>query len=197
MSLKYFNEDNEFIKGECESCGRVLKLKRNSLTESSAGYDTGISGVMCPCGTIHYSIKGKKQISSFTNLKSSNIESDKNNNFLIPIILVIIAVVWAISSFSHSSSSPTETTSTGTSFSNGQSIILSADTPVCSSKENVDKLINYVREKNNSAVNTMYARGEVKDLPKGTKVNVIKAGIVTEVETENGTHWFAPMELFK
>lgn len=194
MSLKYFNEDNEFIKGECESCGRVLKLKRNSLTESTVGYDTGISGVMCPCGTIHYSIKGKKQTSSFTNLKPSNIESNKNNNFVIPMILIIIAVVWAISSFSHSSSSSSSSSELPQS---GQSITLSDVTPVCSSKENLDKLLSYIREKNNSGIQSMYSRGEVKDLQKGTKVNVTKAGIVTEIETSGGQKWYAPMEAIK
>jgi len=79
---------------------------------------------------------------------------------------------------------------------NGQSITLSNKTPVCSSKQNVDKLLFYLNQKNDSGVQSMYNGGEVKDLPKGTKVNVVNIGLVTEVET-SGTHWFAPMELFK
>lgn len=100
---------------------------------------------------------------------------------------------------SQSSSSPSSSSSSSSSSipQTGQSITLSDVTPVCSSKENVDKLLSYLREKNDSGLKSMYSRGEVKDLPKGTKVNVVKMGLVTEVETASGTHWFAPMEMFK
>jgi hypothetical protein len=80
---------------------------------------------------------------------------------------------------------------------NGQSIILPSDTPVASSKENVDKIISYVKNKNGSALNNMELQGDATVLSKGTKVNVVKVGIVTEIETEQGIHWFAPIENFK
>lgn len=79
----------------------------------------------------------------------------------------------------------------------GQSITLSQDTPVCSSKENVNKMISYVQNNNNDGASEMEKNGEATVLPAGTKVNIVKSGIVTEIETESGEKWFAPNEVIK
>ncbi|NFS07349.1 hypothetical protein FDE99_06195 [Clostridium botulinum] len=88
-------------------------------------------------------------------------------------------------------------TSSSSSLSSGERITLSEEAVVCSSKENVDKMIDYIREKNSAGKQEMYERGDATILPKGTEVNVVKVGIVTEVETENGTTWYAPIEVFQ
>lgn len=82
--------------------------------------------------------------------------------------------------------------------SNGQSITLSKDAPVASTKGNVDKIISYLRNNNGSAIHQMELDGEAKTLKQGTKINIINAGTITEVEVVNtGEHWFAPNEIFK
>lgn len=88
-------------------------------------------------------------------------------------------------------------TSSSSNLSSGQSITLSDDTPTCSSKENVDKMIDFVQNKNSAGEQGMLDRGEAKILPKGTKVNIIKVGTVVEMEDENGTKYFAPEEAVK
>lgn len=88
-------------------------------------------------------------------------------------------------------------TSSTSNLSSGERITLKDDAFVCSSKENVDKLIDYIREKNSSGEQEMIDRGEVITLTKGTEVNIVKVGIVTEIETGNGEKWFAPIEVFQ
>jgi hypothetical protein len=79
----------------------------------------------------------------------------------------------------------------------GQSIILSDDTPVCSSKDNVDKMISYVKNKNTSATQGMMLRGEADILSKGTKINVVKIGTITQIETDSGATWYTIKEMLK
>lgn len=104
------------------------------------------------------------------------------------ILLLVFSIFFLVGCGSDSASSTLK---------DGQSITLSDVTPVCSSKDNVDKLISYMQQKNNSGIKSMYINGEVKDLPKGSRVNVVNTGIVTEIETSDGSHWYGPMELFK
>ena len=111
------------------------------------------------------------------------------------IISIFISFIISLSFISCGSSSSSSSTTLHT----GQSLALSKDAPVCSSKENVDKMINFVKEKNSSGQDQMLARGEAKILPKGTQVNVISisATLVVEVETQDGKKWFAPDSAFK
>lgn len=77
----------------------------------------------------------------------------------------------------------------------GKEVILKQDTPVCSSKKNVDTMINYVSNHNNNGINTMIQSGEAEVLPAGSKVNVVDAGILTtEIQDEYGQHWFTPRD---
>lgn len=85
----------------------------------------------------------------------------------------------------------------GSSLSSGQRITLSSDTPVCSSKDNVDKVINFVNQNNEQGLEEMESSGEACTLPAGTEVNIIKTGIVIEIETSSGSHYFAPKEVIK
>lgn len=80
----------------------------------------------------------------------------------------------------------------------GQNIILSKNTPVCSSKDNLDKMLSFINANNNEAVNNMILKGQATILSKGTQVNVIDSGIlVTEIETLSGESWFAPREVIQ
>ena len=57
--LKYFGEDDDFIKGECCSCKRVLKIPWQSVWFSGALLEVNDSkGIACPCGLIHKKIEG-------------------------------------------------------------------------------------------------------------------------------------------
>lgn len=106
------------------------------------------------------------------------------------IISAIICLLIMLSLIGCSSSSSSNITT-------GQSITLSDDTLVCTSKANEDKLISFINANNTSGENGMIQRGEAVILPKGTKVNIIDAGITTEIETQDGQDYFAPMELIK
>lgn len=90
-----------------------------------------------------------------------------------------------------------ESSSTSSSLNSGERITLSDDVPACSSKENVDKMIDYIKEENSAGKQEMISRGDAIILPKGTEVNIVKVGIIVEVETENGETWFTPIEAFE
>lgn len=90
-----------------------------------------------------------------------------------------------------------DSSSTSSSLTSGKRITLSDDAPVCSSKENVDKMIDYIRENNSAGKQEMINRGDATILPKGTEINIVKGGIVVEIETKDGTTWFAPKEVFE
>ena len=58
--LKYFGEDDDFVKGECSSCQRVLKIPWNSLWFSGTLFETNDPrGISCPCGMIYKTIERK------------------------------------------------------------------------------------------------------------------------------------------
>ncbi|KLU59955.1 hypothetical protein CEB3_c33860 [Peptococcaceae bacterium CEB3] len=62
MSLTYFGEDDNFIKGECSECGRVLKIRREYAKETSHGYDLNPPGIKCFCGTTYLRITSKLEV---------------------------------------------------------------------------------------------------------------------------------------
>ncbi|WP_035290923.1 hypothetical protein [Clostridium sp. KNHs214] len=86
------------------------------------------------------------------------------------------------------------TTNSNINYNSGEEITLAEDAPCCSSKSNVDKMIDYVRENNKNAQDRMLSNGEAKVIPKGSKVTIVSLGIVVEIETEDGESWFAPCE---
>ena len=89
------------------------------------------------------------------------------------------------------------TTNTSKDFKEGEEITLSSDASVCSSRDNVDKMINYVQNKNEQAIENMENKGESKVIPKGSNITIVKLGIVVEIEDSNGQNWYAPYEVFK
>ncbi|NFT02951.1 hypothetical protein FDF18_06465 [Clostridium sporogenes] len=121
----------------------------------------------------------------------------KKNKFF-KMVLLCLSIVLCMGVFvgcgDEDESSSTSSTSN---LSSGERITLSEEAVVCSSKENVDKLIDYIREENSAGKQEMYERGDAITLPQGTEVNIVKVGIVTEVETGNGETWFAPIEVFQ
>lgn len=77
----------------------------------------------------------------------------------------------------------------------GQSITLNKDTLVCSSRDTLDKMLSFLNANNKEAASNMLLNGQATMLKKGTKVNVIDSGIiVTQIETLDGSNWFAPRE---
>ncbi|NFE72564.1 hypothetical protein FC758_01295 [Clostridium botulinum] len=87
--------------------------------------------------------------------------------------------------------------SSKTTLHSGESLTLSKDAPVCSSKENVKKMISFINEKNDDGQNRMISNGEAKILSKGTKVDIVKIGATVEMETSDNKKWFAPIEVVK
>lgn len=72
---------------------------------------------------------------------------------------------------------------------------LKKDELVCSSKANLDKLLSLINKKNNDGENQMLLNGQATLLRKGTKINIIDAGVsVSEIETSSGEHWFTTRE---
>ena len=90
-----------------------------------------------------------------------------------------------------------ENSSSDTNLKNGQRLTLKEDTPVATSKDGVDKIIDYENQKNEKGLDDMEANGETTVLSKGTEVNVVDVGITTEVQTDDGTDYYAPEELFE
>lgn len=111
------------------------------------------------------------------------------------IITILISCILILSLVSCGSSSSTSTSSK-TTLHSGQSITLKDDTLVCSSKNNLDKMLSFMSQKNKDGQNQMLLNGQATILSKGTKVNVTSVGITTEVES-NGKKWYAPMEVFQ
>lgn len=98
-------------------------------------------------------------------------------------------------SSSTSSSNKNSSQSNDKTLRSGQSIVLNKDELVCSSKENLDKLLSFINQKNKDGENQMLLNGQATFLRKGTKLNVIDGGIaVTEIETSTGEHWFTTRE---
>lgn len=58
--MKYFNEDEQYIKGECLNCNRVLKIKRDSTQKTSEGFAL-TPPIRCHCGSVHAAIQGFTQ----------------------------------------------------------------------------------------------------------------------------------------
>lgn len=58
--MLYFSEDNEFIKAECETCGRVLKVHKVFADAAPVGYSLN-TPVKCKCGSINRIIKGNAE----------------------------------------------------------------------------------------------------------------------------------------
>jgi len=108
------------------------------------------------------------------------------------IISILICCVFLLMFTGCDSGSSNKTT-----LHSGQSLTLSNDTPVCSSKENLDKMISFISQKNDDGENQMIASGKAKILSKGTKVNIISTGTTIEIETSDNKKWFAPMEVIK
>lgn len=104
--------------------------------------------------------------------------------------------IYSSSPVTFSSLNKVSSTSSKTTLHSGQSVTLSDGTLVCSSKENLSKMLSFMREKNKDGQNQMLINGQTTILSKGTKVNVINTGITAEIEV-NGEKWFAPYELIK
>lgn len=126
---------------------------------------------------------------------------------LLGVILAILAFAYFIhwgtvngtgTGFSSNSSNSSNTsTKTNSSYSSGDRITLSDDAPVCTSKENVRKMISYVQKGNKAGQEEMLKRGQATILYKGTEINIIKSGTITEIETKSGLKYFAPREAIK
>lgn len=100
-----------------------------------------------------------------------------------------------INNNSSNSSATTKSYTNDKTLRSGQSIVLNKDELVCSSKANLDKLLSFINKKNKDGENQMLLNGQATFLRKGTKLNVIDAGIaVSEIETSNGQHWFTTRE---
>jgi tellurium resistance protein TerD len=56
--MKYFGEDDDYIKGECENCGRVLKIKREGTRKNDDIYILN-PHIRCYCGKIHEKIEAQ------------------------------------------------------------------------------------------------------------------------------------------
>lgn len=65
MPLKYYSEDDEYIKAECSECGKVLKISRGFITASNSMYKIDPPGFKCVCGTLH--------TTPFKKVESSNV----------------------------------------------------------------------------------------------------------------------------
>ena len=79
----------------------------------------------------------------------------------------------------------------------GSSVTLTDGGIFCSSKKNVDKMIDFISAKNKDGQNKMFSNGEAIIIEKGEKVNITDKGMaITEVEYKN-QKWYAPMEVVK
>lgn len=110
---------------------------------------------------------------------------------ILSIILVSIIMIFSLVGCDDTSSS------SNSSLHSGQRLKLSQEGLFCSSKENVDKMLDYMDQKNSKGQNEMISQRKAIVLPKDTEINIRHIGMVTEIETANGEKWFAPSETIK
>jgi len=77
--MKYFGQDEMYILAECEQCGRVLKMKRENITATEAGFNIN-SNLKCPCGKICTRIAGKTKYTPTTNSSQLKCPKCKSTN---------------------------------------------------------------------------------------------------------------------
>lgn len=56
--MKYFGKDEISVKGECESCGKMLKIDNQKVSETAEGFKI-YPPAACTCGEIHETIYRK------------------------------------------------------------------------------------------------------------------------------------------
>ena len=60
--MKYFSEDSDYFKAECEICNRILKIKKEQVIPNHTGFSLNPpGGIQCFCGTVHHIISGTTQ----------------------------------------------------------------------------------------------------------------------------------------
>lgn len=109
--------------------------------------------------------------------------------------IILLVLMSILSIFIFVGCGDTETSSSNSdnlvNIRDGQEITLSEMIIVCSSKDNVDHMLDYVSEENQTAINRMFLNGEAKYIQEGEKVTIVDAGFsVTEIQDENGETWF-------
>ncbi|KJR45065.1 Phage protein [Desulfosporosinus sp. I2] len=79
--MKYFGQDELYVLAECDSCGRVLKMKRENLTPTGSGFNIN-SNSKCPCGRGCLTIEGKptSKVASTTNGSQLKCPKCKSTN---------------------------------------------------------------------------------------------------------------------
>ncbi|MBU3114339.1 hypothetical protein [Clostridium lacusfryxellense] len=112
------------------------------------------------------------------------------NKKVISILLVGICVIFlaACSNSNSDSSIP----------SIGENIILSDNVLCGTSKDNLDKALSFISEKNSEGLDGMLSSGEAFEFSKGTKINIIGAKSASfEIEDNNGKSGYTIMEAVK
>ncbi|KUO65572.1 MAG: hypothetical protein APF84_14715 [Gracilibacter sp. BRH_c7a] len=116
-----------------------------------------------------------------------------NKKRILYVTLCLILMMLVVVGCGESSSSSSADLKDGDS----QSLKLIDDVLVCSSKENVEKMISYIRKSDLTAVEDMQLSGQATILKSGTIIKIIDDGNVTEIETQSGEKWFGPREIFE
>lgn len=81
--MKYFSEDSEYINAECESCKRILKIKKEQTVPNPTGFTLNPpGGIRCICGVIHHEIIGHEDCST-TNYYSGSSRAS-NSKMICP-----------------------------------------------------------------------------------------------------------------
>lgn len=115
--------------------------------------------------------------------------------------IILLVLMSLLSLFVFVGCGDTETTSSSSDnfvdIRDGQEITLSEMIIVCSSKDNVDHMLDYVSEENQTAINRMFLDGEAKYIQEGEKVTIVDTGFsVTEIQDANGETWFTIKDSF-
>ncbi|KIL06893.1 hypothetical protein SR42_15080 [Clostridium botulinum] len=130
--------------------------------------------------------------------KTLNLNLEKFNSDGCHVDVEIITAMVGNDSNSISSSNENSSQPNDKILHSGQSIVLNKDALVCSSKDSLDKMLSFLNANNKDAATNMLLNGQATMLSKGTKINIIDAGVVvTKIETLNGESWFAPREIIE
>jgi thiamine biosynthesis lipoprotein ApbE len=77
-------------------------------------------------------------------------------------------------------------TTSNTNFQVGKPYTLTTDLLVGTTKDNISKAIEYIKNKDNNGFNKMMSNGDIYEIKSGNKVTVTKVhGTTVEVEDEN------------
>ncbi|MBW9157811.1 hypothetical protein G9F71_013630 [Clostridium sp. FP2] len=111
------------------------------------------------------------------------------------VIFVIGMIIVMIASAKTDKNIATSTSSSD--LRSGQTITLKSALPVCTTKENLERLDNIMREKNETSKTNMFNNGEVIVINSGNNIEIVDVGIFTSEIEYLGNRYFTHRDMLE